>query len=86
VQPRARVAVVIGDMTATAFCDSSGARALLIAQDTAARHQTELRLVVPRAIVLRGLHVVAWTRSCVCTRHASRPSIDDAPASPGQQI
>jgi anti-sigma B factor antagonist len=59
---RPGVAVVIADMTATAFCDSSGVRALLLARDAAARHQAELRLVVPGGMVLRILQVMGMNK------------------------
>ena len=56
--------VVVADLTATAFCDSSGIRYLLLAHDEAAAHDAELRLAVqPDGMVLRmltlmGLHHV----------------------------
>jgi anti-anti-sigma factor len=47
---RRGVSVVTVDMTATTFCDSAGARALVQANLRAARNGTELRsgLAVPR--------------------------------------
>ena len=50
-------AVVIADMTMTEFCDSSGIRHLLIANDRAAASSAELRLVVRSAALLRVLQV-----------------------------
>jgi anti-anti-sigma factor len=46
--------VVIADMTATTFCDSSGARILVLAWEQAAVNNIELRVVVPSAAVRRG--------------------------------
>jgi anti-anti-sigma factor len=51
----ASAATVIVDMTATTFCDSSGARILLLAHEQAVATGIELRLVVPSARVLRSL-------------------------------
>ena len=57
-------AVVIADLTATEFCDSSAIRHLLLAHDAAAARGAELRLAVrPDSMVLRmltltGLHRV----------------------------
>jgi anti-sigma B factor antagonist len=47
------VAVVIADMTATTFCDSSGLRFLMVANDIAAERGADLRLVIPSRSVLR---------------------------------
>jgi anti-anti-sigma factor len=49
------VTTVIADMTATTFCDSSGARILVAACEQAAANDIEMRLVVPSAFVLRAL-------------------------------
>jgi anti-sigma B factor antagonist len=49
------VAVVIADMTGTAFLDSSGVRYLLLASEHAAKANAELRLVTESAAVLRVL-------------------------------
>ncbi len=57
---RPGVAVVIADMTRTQFCDSSGARNLMLAQDAAIRNHAELRLVIPSATVLRMLSVLGF--------------------------
>jgi anti-sigma B factor antagonist len=54
---RPGVAVVIADMTLTAFCDSSGIRHLLIANDRAKRSLAQLRVVAATDQVLRVLHV-----------------------------
>ena len=48
-------ATVIADMTATTFCDSSGVRILLLAQEQAIATGVELRLVVSSAAVLRAM-------------------------------
>lgn len=59
---RPGVAVVIADMSQTRYCDSSGARNLLLAQDTAIRNNAELRLVIPSTAVLRMLSVLGVDR------------------------
>lgn len=59
---RPGAAVVMADMTGTAFCDSSGVRALLLAQDAAAQHHAELRVVVPGGMVLRILQVMGMDK------------------------
>jgi len=46
--------VVVADMTATTFCDSSGARILVLAWEQAAVNNIELRVVVPSAAIRRG--------------------------------
>ena len=52
------VTTVIADMTATTFCDSSGARILVAACEQAAADNIEMRLVVPSAFVLRALRLM----------------------------
>ena len=47
------VAAVIADMTATTFCDSRGARELLLAHHKATADGIELRIVMPSAGVRR---------------------------------
>lgn len=59
---RPGVAAVVGDMTATRFCDSAGVRALLLAQDAAVRAGGQLRLVTTSAPVLRVLSVLGVDR------------------------
>lgn len=55
--------VVVADLTATAFCDSSGIRYLLLAHDEAAAHDAELRLAVqPDGMVLRMLTLMGLHR------------------------
>jgi anti-sigma B factor antagonist len=54
------VTVVIGDLSGTQFCDSSGARCLLQARDTAAARQAGLRLVIPAGAVLRMLTLAGF--------------------------
>jgi anti-sigma B factor antagonist len=49
--------VVVADMTATRFCDSTGLRALVLAHKRAAAHHTELRLVIASADVLRVMTI-----------------------------
>jgi anti-sigma B factor antagonist len=55
-------AVVIADMTRTAFCDSSGIRRLLVANDKATAVGAELRLVIESCAVLRILQVTGADR------------------------
>lgn len=55
---RPGVTVVIVDMRSTQFCDSSGARQLVIAHDQAKRNFTQLRVVTAREPVLRILQVM----------------------------
>jgi anti-sigma B factor antagonist len=52
------VRVVIADMTATTFCDSSGISMLVRAHGQAAANGTQLRLVVRSTAVLRALTLV----------------------------
>jgi anti-anti-sigma factor len=59
---RPGVRIVIADMTATRFCDSPAVRALVMRQKQAARHGTELRLLRPRAAVVRVLNLLGLDR------------------------
>ena len=52
------VRVVIADMTATRFCDSSGISILVLAHRKALTNKAELRLVAAATAVLRALTVV----------------------------
>jgi anti-sigma B factor antagonist len=56
------VAVVIADMTRTAFLDSSGLRHLLLASEHAAQANAELRLVIKSAAGLRVLRIAGADR------------------------
>ncbi|HEY1346507.1 MAG TPA: STAS domain-containing protein [Streptosporangiaceae bacterium] len=56
------VTTVIADMTATTFCDSSGARILVAACEQAAANNIEMRLVVPSSFVLRALALMGLDR------------------------
>jgi anti-sigma B factor antagonist len=56
------VTTVIADMTATTFCDSSGARILMAACEQAAADNIEMRLVVPSVFVLRALTLMGLDR------------------------
>ena len=51
------VAIVVADMTATRFCDSSGLRILVLAHRQAAANNAELRVVIPAATVLRSMAI-----------------------------
>ena len=72
------VAVVIADMTGTAFLDSSGIRYLLLASEHAAQANAELRLVTESAAVLRVLAVTG-----VDGRLKVYPDLQAALTSPG---
>jgi anti-sigma B factor antagonist len=55
---RPGIEVVIADMSATTFADSSAVRALLAAQSAALAGHAELRLVIVACAVLRILQVM----------------------------
>jgi anti-sigma B factor antagonist len=59
------VTTVIADMTATTFCDSSGARILVAACEQAAANNIEMLLVVPSTFVLRVLALMGLGRAPV---------------------
>jgi anti-sigma B factor antagonist len=50
---------VIADLSATTFCDSSGARALLTAHQRASAAGGELRAAIPAAPVRRAMSLLA---------------------------
>jgi anti-anti-sigma factor len=52
------VKIVIADMTATRFCDSSGISALVRAHKQGVANGAQLRLVVHSTVVLRSLRLV----------------------------
>jgi len=56
------VLAVIADMTRTQFCDSSGIRYLLLANDRAAEMNAEFRLVVQAPAVLRAFRLLGIDR------------------------
>jgi anti-sigma B factor antagonist len=56
------VPAVIADMTRTQFCDSSGIRHLLLANDRAAEMNAEFRLVVQAPAVLRAFRLLGIDR------------------------
>lgn len=56
------VHAVIADMTRTQFCDSSGIRYLLLANDRAAEVGAEFRLVLQSPVVLRALQLLGVDR------------------------
>lgn len=70
---RPGVAVVIADMTATHFCDSSGVRQLAIAHGRAGSNLAQLRVVTAHAAVLRVLQITGLDQVLDI-----RPSIDCA--------
>jgi len=51
-------AVVVADLTRTRYCDTSGARMLLMAAKQAAAAQAELRVALPEGNVLRTLRLL----------------------------
>ena len=51
------VQVIIADMTATTFCDSSGARVPVLAWQRSLANGTEMRLAVPSPGVVRALQI-----------------------------
>ena len=53
-----RATVVIADMSLTEFCDSSGIRHLLIANDAASARGCELRVVLPSPSVLQVMQIM----------------------------
>jgi anti-sigma B factor antagonist len=57
-----RVTVVIADMSLTEFCDSTGIRHLLTANDAAIARGSELRVVVRCPAVLRVMQTVGVDR------------------------
>lgn len=59
---RPGVRVLIADLAVTQFIDSRAVHALLIARDSAAAHNAELRLVISHPTVLRILNVMGLDR------------------------
>jgi anti-sigma B factor antagonist len=51
-------AVVVADMTATVFCDSTGVRALVMAHQHARAANAELRLAISSLSVLRVMAIM----------------------------
>jgi len=56
------VTTVIADMTATTFCDSSGAKELLLAHNKAVAGGIQLRIVMPSANVRRLFELTGLDR------------------------
>jgi anti-sigma B factor antagonist len=56
------VTVVIADLGSTVFCDTSGARQLLLAHERAVVGNRELRVVISSAGVLRVLAILGLDR------------------------
>ena len=67
------VTIVIADMTATVFCDSSGISQLVLAHHCAAAQHAQLRLAAPHDHVLDVLKVTGVDRLL-----AVYPSLDAA--------
>ena len=79
---RPGVAVVIADMTRTAFCDSSGIRHLLIANQRAKKRLAQLRVVVTADAVRRVLHVTGVDQVLDIYPSLQAALADRPPASP----
>jgi len=77
------VAVVIADMTATEFCDSSGLRFLMMADDVATERGAELR-VVPSQPVLRVIRLTGLGQ-LLRIYGAMSEALSDPPAQPRHQ-
>ena len=73
--------VVVADMTATSFCDSTGLRALALAHKRAAAPNTELRLVITSGDVLR---VMAITQLDTVLRIYRSLDAEQGTARPGE--
>lgn len=56
------VTVVIADLGSTVFCNTSGARQLVLAHKRAVASDRELRVVIPSAAVLRLLAILGLDR------------------------
>jgi anti-sigma B factor antagonist len=56
------VTVVIGDMSRSEYCDSSGIRCLVVVHDLATSRNAELRLAVTSDAVLRALRLTGVDR------------------------
>ncbi len=72
------VAVVIADMSGTAFLDSSGVRYLLLAHEHAAQADAQLRLVIESDAVFRVLRLTGVDRLL-----KTYPKLQTALANPG---
>ena len=70
-------AVVVADLTATSFCDTSGARALLLTHLQAAADGAELRLTLAPGPVLRLLELLGYARHLLIY-----PAVDAAISAP----
>jgi anti-anti-sigma factor len=82
---RPGTAVVIADMSATTFADSSAVRALLTDRDTAATRNIDLRLAIPAPAVLRILHALDIATILQIYPASARPSpLRRTPASKGR--
>ena len=79
---RQGVAVVIADMSRTAFCDSSGIRHLLIANDRAGKNLAQLRVVVATESVLRVLRVTGVDQVLDIYPSLQKALADRPPVSP----
>jgi anti-sigma B factor antagonist len=56
------VTVVIADLTSTVFCDSAGARQLVLAHQWASARDAQLRFVIPDPNMLRVFQVTGLDR------------------------
>jgi anti-anti-sigma factor len=78
------VTVVVADLSGTAFCDSSGVRALVRAHQRAVAARTELRLVVPSPAVGRVLELMGVDALLPVYRTLGA-ALDGAPGPSGDQ-
>jgi anti-sigma B factor antagonist len=82
--------IVVADLTATEFCDSSGVRVILLARDWATADQVELRMAVPPGptlvvLKLMGLDELLPIYPALAEALAGEPA-PDAGAPPGVTV
>ena len=75
-------AVAVADMSLTAFCDSSGIRHLLIANDRAGKDLAPLRVVMATVNVLRVLRLTGMDQVLDIYPSLQNALADSAPLSP----
>ena len=74
------VTVVIADLGSTVFCDTSGARQLVLARKRAVASNCELRVVISSAGVLRVLAILGIDRDLEI------PSVSGSGETPGASV
>ena len=72
------VTVVIADLGSTVFCNTSGARQLVLAHKRAVASNRELRVVISSAGVLRVLAILELIACWRSTRTSQPPSRQDS--------